>query len=64
MGVLLSQSDVFWIQVIRAGGAQYLVDWAGYGPEERSWVSSHFIFDTSLIEDLNQHCSGLSTVSR
>ena len=53
----LESGDMVWevnriLAVRRHGrGFHYLVDWVGYGPEDRTWVPRSYFADPSLLGD-------------
>ncbi|KAI2644628.1 Transposon Tf2-6 polyprotein [Labeo rohita] len=56
--LVLEEGSIYSVNEIlqsrrRGGRLEYLVDWEGYGPEERSWVPRDDILDPALMSEFH-----------
>ncbi|KAL0166800.1 hypothetical protein M9458_038644, partial [Cirrhinus mrigala] len=56
---VLDQPSIYTVHEIldlrrRGGRLEYLIDWEGYGPEDRSWVSRDDVLDPTLLLDFHR----------
>ncbi len=55
---ILDQPSVYQVRDIldlrrRGGRLEYLIDWNGYGPEDRSWVARDDVLDPTLLTEFH-----------
>ncbi|KAL0194826.1 hypothetical protein M9458_008398, partial [Cirrhinus mrigala] len=57
--IVVEEGTIYKIKEIldsrrRGGKLEYLLDWEGYGPEERSWVPREDVLDDTLLKEFHE----------